>query len=54
MIKFKVKGIEFQVTGTRFEEINEEKVWFHDIKNLKTGKHKLNVSDETLQKYLKK
>lgn len=47
-LKFKVKGVEFMLTGTHF--INGK--WFHDIKNLSNGKTKLLVPDKIIGIYL--
>jgi hypothetical protein len=52
MTKFEVKGTTFQITGTRYEIKDNQKVWFYDIKNLDNGKHKLNVEHEKIKKYL--
>jgi len=52
MTKFEAKGIPFQITGTRFEIIENVTKWFYDIKNLENGKHKLNVEEEKIKKYL--
>lgn len=52
MTKFEAKGVPFQITGTRYEIIENKKVWFYDIKNLDNGKHKLNVEHDKIKKWL--
>ena len=52
MTKFEAKGVPFQITGTRWENVNNQKKWFYDIKNLNSGKHKLNVPAENIKKWL--
>ena len=51
MTKFEVKGTTFQITGTRYEIKDNQKVWFHSIKNLDNGKFK-EIEDEKIKKYL--
>lgn len=52
MKKFEVKGVPFQIVGTKFEIIDGVKVWFHSVKNLTKGTYK-EIEDEKLKKYLK-
>ena len=50
---FEVDNVKFQITGTYKETVNNQIVWFYDVKNLKTGKVKYNVEHEKIKKYFK-
>lgn len=48
-LTFEVNGVKFMLTGTR--KIGA--AWFHDVKNLETGKHGIDIPHEKIRKYLK-
>lgn len=48
-LTFEVNGVKFMLTGTRRKGVE----WFHDVKNLETGKHGIDIPHENIKKYLK-
>ncbi len=52
----KIKNNEYLLTGTRFYiytcDGRDYKLWYHDLKDLATGKHIKNINDKRIKKYL--
>lgn len=44
----KIKGTKYLLTGTHLVK----KKWYHDIKNISTGEHHLNIEHHRISKYL--
>lgn len=54
MTKFKVKGVEFQITSTGYKEDSEGlKTWFVTVKNIDKNTFKEGVEYEKVKKYLR-